>query len=254
MLKIEGLAKKLGRGRELRSIQLAVDIGDVVLLTGSDQSGGETLLRIAAGMIEPDIGEVSIFGMAFAAHRRGALARVGYVCDIPANYASVKSDEFLKFVGGLHGLKANDLRFAITRVARLVEMNEGILLPIRDLRSSERQRLSLAAALIAQPQIVIWDEPMRRLDALQMASVSALIASLSEHHGFLIAATDPEPLADIVNKIVVLHAGRSVFSGHVSEFLSKDFSFPGSPSARSIAGRPVSRQLVQLLRSFEPAR
>lgn len=253
MLKIEGLAKKLGRGRELRSIQLAVDIGEVVLLTGSDQSGAETLLRLAAGILEPDIGEVRVFGMAFTAHRRGAMARIGYVCDIPANYGSVKSDEYLEFVGGLHGLKANDLRFAITRIARLVEMNEGISLPIRDLRTSERRRLSLAAALIAQPQIVIWDEPLRGLDALQMARISALITSLSEHHGFLIGARDPEPLAEIVNKIVILHAGRSVFSGHISEFLDKDFSFPGSGPMQKPTSRPVSGQLVQLLRSFEPA-
>jgi ABC-type multidrug transport system ATPase subunit len=182
-----GLSRRYGERRVLQGLDLEVERGGFVLVTGSNGSGKTTLLRLCAGLIAPTGGKLDV-----AVERAG----IGFLGHEPLVYRELTALENLDLYGRLYRVperreRAGMLleRFGLWRVRneRAGSFSRGML-----------QRLALCRALLHEPELYLFDEPYSALDEEGASLLDSELAELRSHGTFLVATHDPgrlEPLA-----------------------------------------------------------
>lgn len=185
----------------LSSVDLAVGAGEVVALTGPSGSGKSTLLAVAGLLRRPDAGEVVLAGQAAGGLRERARTRlrartVGVVYQSANLFPSLTAVEQLEIVAHVQGrLDAAARRRARDLLGELGIADRSALLP-RHLSGGERQRVGLARALMAEPRVLLADEPTASLDPRLADEVAGLLAAQARERGLatLVVTHDDAPL------------------------------------------------------------
>jgi energy-coupling factor transport system ATP-binding protein len=205
----------------LRGVSLDVRPGEFVALMGRNGSGKSTLLKQIVGLMRPDGGQVVIAGQ----DTRGApmediIRTVGYVPQHPGSllFSETLAAE-LAFTQRGHGLPADSGRAheLLNRLGlgTLAERNP------RDLSGGEQQRAALASILIADPRVMLLDEPTRGLDYLQKRALAALLTDLKREGRAIVMAThDVELAAACADRVVLLAEGQVVVDGPAREVMT----------------------------------
>jgi heme exporter protein A len=177
MIELRKLTKAFGRKTALRAIDLRVPPGESLVLFGPNGAGKTTLIRILCSLSRPTSGAVYIGGLDLKTHADGIRRHLGVVSHAPLLYDSLTAEENLRFFGRLYGVV--DLE---TRIELLLEQ-VGLAARRRDLvRIFSRgmtQRLSIARALLHDPEILLLDEPDTGLDPQAAEMLHRLLAKLS---------------------------------------------------------------------------
>jgi ABC-type multidrug transport system ATPase subunit len=151
-LVVSGVNKSYGRARVLRDVDLSVRAGEVVALTGENGAGKSTLLRICAGLLRVDSGTIQVSG------------HTGYCPQTPGLFELLTADEHLIMFGRGVGLSRAE---SVDRGHRLLEefgFPTGRRVTTRDMSGGTRQKLNLALALLAGPDLLLLDEPYQGFD------------------------------------------------------------------------------------------
>jgi ABC-type multidrug transport system ATPase subunit len=151
-LVVEAVCKSFGRMSVLRDVELSVDAGEVVALTGENGAGKSTLLRICAGLERPDSGRVRVAGL------------VGYCPQAPSVFELLNADEHLIMFGRGVGLSRDA---SVQRGHALLDEFDfpvGRRVVTADMSGGTRQKLNLALALLADPNLLLLDEPYQGFD------------------------------------------------------------------------------------------
>lgn len=167
-----------GRRVLFRGVSAEVESGDALVVTGENGSGKSTLLRIIAGLARPESGLV---------YRPEALGAIGFAAPDAQLYAELTADENLEFVRRMKGLPSGAAAGLLTRVG--LRKSRGTDL-VGSFSSGMRQRLKLAASLLGEPSVLIWDEPTMALDAAGMDMVDSLLSDHRARGGISILATN----------------------------------------------------------------
>jgi ABC-type multidrug transport system ATPase subunit len=209
-LSARGVARRYGRVVALAPTTLDIRAGDAVALIGPNGAGKSTLLSILAGALEPSEGEVSA---AAGDHRR---PHVGWVPQRQAHYARLSPRENLELFARLEGLP--DAAAIADRFIRLLDLpDDGRL--TAELSVGNQQRLNLAIALLARPDVLLLDEPTASLDPRQRRRLWEVATQVRERDGAVVFATQNlEELEHFANRVVVLLGGALVFDGSLDEF------------------------------------
>jgi len=159
---VESVVKVFGQLRALDGISLSVESGETFGLIGPNGSGKTTLIRLLLGLGRPTSGTVRVLGREMP--DQGVAARLGYMTQSSALYNELTVRENLEFFGALYGLRGRTLRARLDAVLALADLRERTSSIAGTLSGGMRQRLSLAAALIAQPRLLFLDEPTVGID------------------------------------------------------------------------------------------
>lgn len=197
--------------RALERVSLEIPAGGALALMGPNGSGKSTLARTVLGLVEPDAGEVRLAGKTVL-HPRDASGTTGFApADDRSLHLRLTARQNLRHAAGLKGL--DDGRFE----ARLADLSEPLdLSPILDRRAAdlsagERQRVSLARALLAEPALLVLDEPTRSLDETRRKVVWTLLARLrGEGTAILLCTHDPAEAAAVGAGVLRLEGGRAI--------------------------------------------
>jgi ABC-type multidrug transport system ATPase subunit len=151
-LVVSGISKRFGPLTVLDGIDLVVDAGEVVALTGENGAGKSTLLRICAGLVRADEGSVEVGG------------RIGYCPQTPGLFELLTADDHLVMFGRAAGIgRAESLRAGHAILDEFgYPLHERVV--IRDLSGGTRQKVNLAIALLADPTVLLLDEPYQGFD------------------------------------------------------------------------------------------
>src|SRR5262245_9415535 len=163
-LRVAGLRKSFQRPA-VDGLDLKVGQGEFYALLGPNGAGKTTTLRIVAGLLKPDSGAVSIFGVDALADPIAAKRITAWVSDEPMIYDKLSPTEYLAFVAGLWG---SDGTTADKRAAELLgwlELRPHAHERCEDFSKGMRQKVALAGALVHDPKLIILDEPLTGLDA-----------------------------------------------------------------------------------------
>ena len=208
MIEARGLERRFGRVVALRSLDLTVFAGEVVLLAGPNGAGKSTLLRCLAGLARPTRGSVRIGG-ALLRKTPEARSTVGFLSHQTFLYDDLTARENLRFAAALHGLDAVEQRVGDA-------LNAAGLMPRAEARAGvlshgTRQRLSIARATLHGPTVLLLDEPFNGLDA---AAIEQLRGRIAVHAGGTRAVVcvthQPADIWQLATRIVVLSRGTVV--------------------------------------------
>ena len=213
-LELRGVRMRLGEREVLRGVHLAVGVREHVLLVGASGSGKTTILRLAAGLIAPDAGEVLLGGTLVSSpgrvlvppERRG----IGYLFQGGALWPHLSVEGTLHFV--LRAARVPKAQWE-ARVAELLELLDLQGFERRkpmSLSGGEAQRLALARALAPRPALLLLDEPLGPLDQELRGALLARLGDLQRRLGFaaLHVTHDPREAAAIADQSLKLEAGQ----------------------------------------------
>ena len=205
MLSAKGVSRRYGRIVALAPTSLEVHPRDALALIGPNGAGKSTLLSILAGALDPSDGATAT-----------ATARIGWVPQKPAHYQRLSPRENLELFARLEG--DEDAKESAGRYIGLLDLpDDGRL--TAELSAGNQQRLNLAIALLAEPDVLLLDEPTASLDPRQRRLLWKVAAQVRERQGAVVFATQNlEELERFATRVVVLVGGELVFDGSLEQF------------------------------------
>lgn len=193
----------------LRQISLTVEPGEIVGLVGPNGSGKSTLLRVLATLDLPDSGEVSVCGLDVVEHAAAVRRKIGAVLPLDAGFeprATLR--ENLKFFAALTGryIGPPDIYYALDGVGLAERADDTYA----SLGSGQRRRMSLARAFLADPRVLLLDEPTRSVDAEFAGRIADLIRQTAHSSGaaVLLVSHNPEEIRNLCDRSLLLDQGR----------------------------------------------
>jgi ABC-type multidrug transport system ATPase subunit len=221
---IRGLSRRFGTNEALRGVSMDVEAGEIHALLGRNGAGKTTLIRALAGLVDPDGGEIRIFGTERSELiQRRAKELIGLVPSGDRTlYLRISGLENLTFFGRLHGLR---LRAATDRAwacLRQVDLEEAARRPVSGYSHGMQKRLSVARALLMSPPVLLVDEATHDLDPQAARTVRDLIAERSAAGTAVLWATQRiDEIRGFARRVTLLDQGAVRFSGTVPQFMSR---------------------------------
>lgn len=204
-IRVEGVTKAWGPVHALRGVDLVVEPGTFVGLIGHNGAGKSTLLSILTAQQRPTAGRVVVDGVDVHADPRGALARLGVVPEQPALFEFLSARELLRFVAEVRG--GGDVEAALAEVDLLDDADRLV----REYSQGMRRKVALAAALLAEPKVLVLDEALNGLDPPSAARVkAALRARVDRGAAVLLSTHVVETVEAVADRVVLLSGGRVV--------------------------------------------
>jgi len=206
--------------RAVDGISFDVWPGELVGLIGANGAGKTTTLRSIATLLSPTSGSVRVAGCDAASDPIGVRRHLGYLSATTGVPDRLTPREVVRSYGGLHGLHGEPLDEAVERVERVLDLGSLANRPCGRLSSGQRQRVSLARALVHDPPVLVLDEPTSALDIIAARELMEFLVRLrDEGHAMLVSTHRLHEIERRANRFVILHDGRVVRSGTRDELL-----------------------------------
>ena len=190
------------------ALDLDVRRGEIYGFLGRNGAGKTTTIRMLLGLIRPSAGGVEVLGRRVRPGATAAFARVGYLVETATAYPSLTVRENLDVQRRLTGAP----RAAVAEVIALMRLGELAERRARVLSLGNKQRLSLARALLHRPALLILDEPANALDPAGIVEVRELLRALAGEHGVTVFMSSHilTEIAHLVDRIGIMHEGRLI--------------------------------------------
>jgi len=216
-LELKGLKKRFDRPA-VDGLDLTVRGGEFYALLGPNGAGKTTTLRMVAGLLAPDAGEISIFGVDARRDPVAAKRLVAWVSDEPMIYEKLTPFEYLEFVAGLWSLDAATAEARARALFDWLGLAPHAHERCQGFSKGMRQKVALAGALVHEPRLIILDEPLTGLDAGSARQVKEVFAERVRQGVTVIMTTHILEVAErMAERIGVLARGRLIAEGTLDE-------------------------------------
>jgi ABC-2 type transport system ATP-binding protein len=210
VINVHGLKKRFGSFVAVDNIDLSITRGEVFGLLGANGAGKTTAIRMLCGTLAPTDGEMTVAGIDIVHHPRRARGRIGYVTQGFTLYGDMTVRENLALQAGLYGLERNASRQRIEWALDYLDLTAHAALMTRELPLGYQRRLSLAAALLHEPQVLFLDEPTSGVDPLARQHFWELIYDLADSGIGILVTTHYMDEAAFCDRLALMHAGKIV--------------------------------------------
>ncbi len=217
MIEVDGLTKDYGTILAVQGVTFSVGRGEVVGFLGPNGAGKSTTLRILAGFLGATSGKVRINGHDIAEASLAARASLGYMPESAPLYPELTVREYLEFRAHLKRVARHERPRAVTRAIERANLGDVADTTIGHLSKGYRQRVGLADALVADPPLLILDEPTAGLDPNQVRDVRGLIKELASDHTVLLSTHILSEVEATCQRALVIDKGRLVAQGTLAE-------------------------------------
>ena len=205
----------------LQELTVTVPRGSVGLV-GANGAGKTTLFRLLLGLIRPTDGRVEVCGQPVADDPIGVRSRLGFMPEHDCLAPDQTAADLVSSFGELSGLPMRAARQRASDVLDLVGLDEARFRPVEGFSTGMRQRTKLAQALVADPELVLLDEPTAGLDPIGREEMLALVARLSTFGISVVLATHLlDDVQAVCDHVVMIDAGRLVLAGPTTQLLER---------------------------------
>jgi ABC-2 type transport system ATP-binding protein len=216
VLELRGVSKRLGRRMVVQDIDMTVEAGEVYGFLGPNGAGKTTTIRMIVGLIRPTAGEIRICGHDVQRDPVRALARVGTIVENPEMYSYLTGRQNLIHYARLAGVK--DIPRRVAEVAERVGLAGRLDEKVKRYSLGMRQRLGVAQALIADPQLLVLDEPTNGLDPAGIREFRELIRQLArEGLAVFVSSHLLAEVEQMCDRVAVLREGRVIAEARVAD-------------------------------------
>ena len=203
----------------LKPLHLKVEEGEIFGFLGPNGAGKTTTLKMLMGLVYPTAGSAQILGMDINDPRMKA--QIGFLPEQPYFYDYLTAGELLNYYGQLSGVAAKDREQKVREVLERVGLPDVIGLQLRKFSKGMLQRVGIAQAILHDPRIVFFDEPMSGLDPMGRREVRDLMEQLKQEGKTVFFSThilsDAEALCD---RVAIIHKGELRGVGAIEELTS----------------------------------
>jgi heme exporter protein A len=208
IIEAQKLVKAYGLLPVLRGLDLSVQRGEFVALLGPNGSGKSTFLRLLTGLTRPTSGTLKIGGWKLPEEAAVVRSQIGLVSHRSLLYDNLTARENLMFYGRLYNLPADRLNARIDDLLARVGLSKRAFDLVRTFSRGMTQRLSIARALLHNPDVLLFDEPYTGLDQAAMAILDGL---LKDAHGegrtTIMVTHELDKAAELANRVLILSKG-----------------------------------------------
>jgi sodium transport system ATP-binding protein len=206
---LTALAKTFGERRAVDGLSLQVAAGEIYGLLGPNGAGKTTALRMIAGLLVPSAGQVQVMGHDVATQPEVAKAQLGFLTGSTGLYGRLTAREVLTFFGRAYGMSRQPLSERIGVVAERLRIQPLLDRRCEGLSTGEKQRVSLARAVLHDPPVLVLDEPTNGLDVLASRFLREMVRSERDRGKAIIFSTHYLAEAELLcDRVGLMHRGR----------------------------------------------
>ncbi|MCD6454750.1 MAG: ABC transporter ATP-binding protein [Candidatus Aminicenantes bacterium] len=239
MIRTENLTKFYGEIRAVYRLNMEVPEGTILGFLGPNGAGKTTTMRMLTGYTTPSFGKAEIAGIEIQKEPIKAKRLIGYLPEVPPLYPELKVRSFLEFVGQVKGLRGKELKNRIEEVVEKTGLEKVADRLIRNISKGYRQRVGIAQAILADPKVLILDEPTIGLDPKEIVEIRQLIKSLAGKRTVILSTHILQEVTSICDTIAIINEGRLIEFGKIEEIEKKY----GSASLEEIYISAISKEV-----------
>lgn len=220
MLEVKNLVKAYGDKVALNDVTFAISPGEVCGYIGPNGAGKSTTVKILIGVLKATSGFASVCGCDVSVNPLEVKRRIGYVPENANVYSALTCEEYLTFTGTVHGLSSSLLRERVSKTLELFGLSEATHMRIDTLSKGMRQKVVIAAALLHDPAVLIFDEPLSGLDANASSTVKDVVRQLADRGKTILYCSHVlEVVERICDRVLIVDSGKIVAAGTPAELM-----------------------------------
>ena len=210
MIQVKEVTKKYGSFVAVDKLSFEINDGEIIGLLGPNGAGKSTTMNIITGFIEATEGEVLINGINISKNGKKAKSEIGYMPENIPLYLDLKVKEFIKFMAELRFVSKKTIKNEVEEAIKKAGLEEVQNKLIKYLSRGYKQRVSLAGAIVGNPQIIILDEPTVGLDPKQIKETRELIKSLGKKHTIILSSHILSEVSQVCEKVIIINKGKLI--------------------------------------------
>lgn len=215
VLELDDVSRSFGGVEAVRGLSLTLGEGQVLGFLGANGAGKTTTIKMLLGLLRPTGGTVKVFGEdpAVAATRR----RIGYMPETAYYYPYLNARELLMFYGGMCGMDKATIRRRTDELLAIVDLADAAKRPLKTYSKGMLQRAGIAQALLANPDLLVLDEPFTGLDPLARIHFRELLKRLrAEGKTIFFSSHELGETELLCDRVAIMKKGRCFYDGPVS--------------------------------------
>ena len=218
MLKIEHLTKRYGEKKAVDDLSLHIAPGEIYGFIGHNGAGKTTTLKSVAGILQFDVGEITIGGISIKENPLECKRRFAYIPDNPDLYDYMTGIKYLNFIADIFGVGANERQARIRKYADAFELTADLAQPIAAYSHGMKQKLAIIAAWLHEPKLILMDEPFVGLDPKASHLLKKMMRQVCNEGGAIFFSTHVLEVAEkLCDKVAIIKNGKLIRSGTMEE-------------------------------------
>jgi ABC-2 type transport system ATP-binding protein len=222
LVEVSGVSVRFGSFLALDNLSLRVMPGEVFGLLGPNGAGKTTTIKVLMGLVGASLGNVKVCGFNPLLEPVAVKSRIGYVAENSIVYESLSPRDFFEFVVSMRRIDSVSANRVVSRLADVFDLAQYFDSPIATLSMGLKQKVSLIAAFVHQPPVLLLDEPLNGLDAKSSRVVKDLITLHVQRGGAVLFSTHIMEIAEqLCTRIGIIDHGKMVAIGTLDQLRSK---------------------------------
>lgn len=210
MIEVKNITKKYGSLVAVDDISFTVKDGEILGLLGPNGAGKSTTMNTITGYIEQTEGDIKINGYDTIKKSKKAKAQIGYMPEGVPLYDDLTIKEFVTYIAELRKVKRSEKKQKVQEIIKKTGLDTMQKKIIKNLSRGQKQRVSLAGALVGDPKVIILDEPTVGLDPKQITEIRSLIKDLGKKHTVILSSHILSEVSQICDRVIIINKGKIV--------------------------------------------
>lgn len=220
MINTKNLTKNFGKLTAVKDLELNIKKGEIFGFIGPNGAGKTTTIKMMVGILPPTRGTVEIGKYDIQEQPIKAKKLIGYIPDIPYVYPHMTGKEFLSFVGELY--KVENKEEKIKKLLRIYSLQEMVNGYFKDFSRGTKQKITIIAAMLHDPKVLIIDEPILGLDPASSKKTLNILKDFRKAGGTVFVCSHTLTIIQqICNRIGIIDKGKLIFKGSLEELKKK---------------------------------
>jgi ABC-2 type transport system ATP-binding protein len=210
VIEVKNVTKKYPNIKAVDNINFTIKDGEVVGFLGPNGAGKTTTMNMITGFIEPTEGQIIINGFDIVKKSKKAKKQIGYMPEGVPLYTELTAREFVNYMAELKDVKAKERKEAVEKAIEETGLKDVQNKLIKNLSRGYKQRVSMAGALVGNPEVIILDEPTVGLDPKQITEIRSLIKELGKKHTVILSSHILSEVSQICERVIIINHGKIV--------------------------------------------